>query len=105
MRYLRGGSLLAALQTGPWRLERAAAMLEQVAGALSAAHRMGVVHRDIKPGNILLDEAGNAYRGRFWHCHEQRAPDYARRRRRQHPRLRLAGADPRRAGNAANRRL
>jgi WD40 repeat protein/DNA-binding SARP family transcriptional activator/tRNA A-37 threonylcarbamoyl transferase component Bud32 len=60
MRYLRGGSLLAALQTGPWRLERAAAMLEQVAGALSAAHRMGVVHRDIKPGNILLDEAGNA---------------------------------------------
>jgi tRNA A-37 threonylcarbamoyl transferase component Bud32 len=61
MRYLRGGSLLSALQSGPWRVERAAAMLEQVAGALAAAHRMGVVHRDIKPGNILLDEAGNAY--------------------------------------------
>jgi WD40 repeat protein len=65
MRYMRGGSLLSALQSGPWRVERAAAMLEQVAGALAAAHRMGVVHRDIKPGNILLDEAGNAYLADF----------------------------------------
>jgi DNA-binding SARP family transcriptional activator/tRNA A-37 threonylcarbamoyl transferase component Bud32 len=61
MRYMRQGSLLAALQAGPWPPQRVAGLLEQIAGALSVAHQRGIVHRDIKPGNILLDEAGNAY--------------------------------------------
>lgn len=65
MRYMRQGSLLTALQAGPWPPQRAAGLLEQVAGALAVAHQRGVIHRDIKPGNILLDEAGNAYLADF----------------------------------------
>jgi WD40 repeat protein/DNA-binding SARP family transcriptional activator/tRNA A-37 threonylcarbamoyl transferase component Bud32 len=65
MRYLKGGSLLAALERGPWDPEPAGRMLDQIAGALSVAHRQGIVHRDIKPANILLDESGNTYLGDF----------------------------------------
>src|SRR5687768_2169916 len=61
MRWLRGGSLRDALQNGPFELRAAALLLDQVAGALSLAHRRSVIHRDIKPGNILIDEDGNAY--------------------------------------------
>jgi len=65
MRYLRGGSLLSALETNPWDIEKASQMLDQVASALSAAHHQGIIHRDIKPANILLDETGNAYLSDF----------------------------------------
>ncbi len=61
MRRLRGGSLRDALQQGAFDLRSAALFLDQVADALSLAHRHQVIHRDIKPGNILLDEDGNAY--------------------------------------------
>src|SRR5512147_2071902 len=61
MRWLRGGSLRDALGTGPFELRATALLLDQIAGALSLAHRNEVIHRDIKPGNILLDEDGNAY--------------------------------------------
>jgi serine/threonine protein kinase len=61
MRWLRGGSLRDALQNGPFDLRAAVLLLDQIAGALSLAHRSNVIHRDIKPGNILLDEDGNAY--------------------------------------------
>jgi WD40 repeat protein/serine/threonine protein kinase len=61
MRFLRGGSVEELLREGPLEPERAASILDQVAAALSAAHRQGVVHRDVKPGNVLLDDEGNAY--------------------------------------------
>ena len=61
MRFLRGGSVEELLPDGPLEPERAASILDQVAAAFSAAHRQGVVHRDVKPGNVLLDEEGNAY--------------------------------------------
>jgi WD40 repeat protein/DNA-binding SARP family transcriptional activator len=61
MRFLRGGSVEDLIAEGPLSVERAATLLDQIAAALAAAHRQGVVHRDVKPGNVLLDEEGNAY--------------------------------------------
>ena len=65
MRWLRGGSLGSSLREGAYALEAAASLLDQVAAGLSSAHSQGVVHRDVKPSNILLDEEGNAYLGDF----------------------------------------
>src|SRR5439155_22597975 len=61
MRYLRGGSLRERLAQGPLPPEESARVLDQVAQALGAAHRQGVVHRDVKPANILFDQEENAY--------------------------------------------
>jgi WD40 repeat protein/DNA-binding SARP family transcriptional activator len=65
MRWLRGGSLQRALERGPWNLDPATRLLSQIAAALAYAHRQGVVHRDVKPANVLLDEDGNAYLSDF----------------------------------------
>jgi WD40 repeat protein/serine/threonine protein kinase len=65
MRYIRGGNLLNSLEAGPWEPEPAIKLMDQISGALNAAHRQGVVHRDIKPANILLDEGRNAYLSDF----------------------------------------
>jgi eukaryotic-like serine/threonine-protein kinase len=62
MEYLPGGSLkdvIARESALPY--ERALAIFKQIADALEYAHSLNLVHRDIKPGNILLDSQGNAY--------------------------------------------
>jgi serine/threonine protein kinase/DNA-binding SARP family transcriptional activator/WD40 repeat protein len=65
MRWLRGGSLRETLERGLWNIEPAARLLTQIASALSYAHRQGVIHGDLKPGNVLLDDEGNAYLSDF----------------------------------------
>ena len=66
MRYVEGIDLRDLIATeGPVAADRAIEVVSQVAGALDAAHARGLVHRDVKPGNILLDARGNAYLSDF----------------------------------------
>ena len=65
MRWMRGGDLDEVLAAGGVDVDNAVRVVDHVAAALSAAHRMRTVHRDVKPANVLLDEEGNAYLSDF----------------------------------------
>ena len=65
MRWMRGGTLERRLDDGPLGVEETLQLADHIGQALSAAHRLGVVHRDVKTANILFDEHGNALLGDF----------------------------------------
>jgi Protein kinase domain/HEAT repeats len=65
MRLIRGGALSDLLKKQRLPFERSVAILRSVADALDYAHTKKIVHRDIKPQNILLDEAGRVYLADF----------------------------------------
>jgi len=58
MEYIDGESLEARLRKGPLPIEEALQIAIQIASALDAAHRRGMVHRDLKPGNVMLTKGG-----------------------------------------------
>jgi DNA-binding SARP family transcriptional activator len=70
LRYLRGGTLEATIKASVnagrgLPLSQVRLLVMQVGSALAAAHRAGVVHRDVRPANVFLDEEGNNYLGDF----------------------------------------
>jgi serine/threonine-protein kinase len=66
MRYVQGSDLRQLIGRGaPLPVGRVVRIVSQVASALDAAHTRGLVHRDVKPGNILLEEDDHAYLSDF----------------------------------------
>ena len=58
MEYLEGQTLKDRLQKSPMQIPELIAVAEQVADALATAHAKGIIHRDVKPGNIFLTTTG-----------------------------------------------
>lgn len=65
MRYMAGGSLNDRIKLGPMPFGEAAAIIQRIGTALDSAHRRDVIHRDVKPANILFDQEGDAYLSDF----------------------------------------
>ena len=65
LRLIHGGSLSDLLKKGRLEGQRAVAILRDIGDALDYAHQQGVIHRDVKPHNVLLDERGRAYLADF----------------------------------------
>lgn len=61
MEYFAGGTLARKLQDGVFESRDAAELMQRIADAVHHAHRQGVIHRDLKPGNILLDDDDNPH--------------------------------------------
>lgn len=69
LKWMPGGSLAARLETEALSPDLGALIVTRVLSALSEAHRRGILHRDVKPDNILFDEHGAPYLGDFGTAH------------------------------------
>ena len=65
MKFIEGETLKARLKRGPLDKSELARVVESVGAALSYAHAQGVLHRDVKPSNVLLATDGRIYLADF----------------------------------------
>jgi tRNA A-37 threonylcarbamoyl transferase component Bud32 len=66
MAYMSGGTLADRIRKGgPMPLDTVVQIVKQIAEGLDHAHKNGIIHRDFKPSNVLLDDSGNAYLADF----------------------------------------
>ena len=65
MPYMDGGTLRTRIRRGPLPLSDVCRYLREIADALDYIHRKGIIHRDIKASNVLLDADGNSYLADF----------------------------------------
>lgn len=65
MRLMHGGTLKDSIRQGPLPLAEIEIVLQRICAALERAHAKNIVHRDIKPTNIFMDEEGLVYLGDF----------------------------------------
>jgi serine/threonine protein kinase len=61
MKYIEGETLKARLQRGPLKKKEAIRTVQAIGESLTYAHKQGVLHRDVKPSNILISEEGQIY--------------------------------------------
>src|SRR6266699_6161634 len=61
MKFIEGGQLDEAVRREPMPIRRAVELIAKVARTVHYAHEHGILHRDIKPGNILLDKKGESH--------------------------------------------
>ncbi|NIM95990.1 MAG: protein kinase [Anaerolineales bacterium] len=61
MRYMTGGSLGERLRSNPLSIDEVESITSRLGSALDEAHGFGMIHRDIKPGNVLFDHHGDAF--------------------------------------------
>ena len=64
-KYIDGDNLARKMPTLNWSWERRAEVIALIAEALHCAHQAGLVHRDVKPGNVLIDESGRPFLADF----------------------------------------
>ena len=106
MRLINGRDLQSIIAEGAMEPARAVAIIEQIASALHDAHRIGLVHRDVKPSNILVAENDFAYLIDFGIARAAgRIADDRHRQRDRHLGLHGAGTAEQRADRPSQRHL